>query len=88
MELPKDKMSPRKFSRVIRLYKKRHYTKEKEPKCKKCGAVILFVTATVSVHYKKFGDQCSGGGEVIQVQLPFCPRCESIPTRTSGCIHA
>ncbi len=87
MELPEDKMSYAKFFRTIKRHKRRHYTKGEILKCKRCKGKILYVEATISIHYNLFGDQCSGGGEVFLIQLPYCPKCEGLPKKRQGCIH-
>ncbi len=60
-------------------------SEEREYKCKKCGADILFTTCYVSIHIKGFS--CAGMGEVQRLSLPFCPTCEGPPTKTSTCAH-
>jgi hypothetical protein len=46
--------------------------------CKTCGAQILAV-----VRYHSVWDgpgPCSGGGEVLTSNAPFCPNCEEKPS--------
>lgn len=56
-------------------------------RCKKCGAKIQQTTCTVSVHTNQFSNVCAGGGEVLQLPLPYCSSCEGMPTHTSTCVH-
>lgn len=54
--------------------------------CRACGGRLESVTVTASVHSSEFGDICAGHGEVVEVQVPFCPHCEPEP-KQSTCIH-
>lgn len=58
----------------------------KRIKCKKCGTRIEQVTCFISIHNKDWNG-CVGSGKIEQVPLPYCPKCEGVPTRTSTCIH-
>jgi len=57
--------------------------------CPECDSVIMQTTLYVSVHDRRFGGQCAGGGQVNQVNYPYCPQCEpNIAEDTlRACIH-
>jgi len=54
--------------------------------CVKCGARILYKSAVLSLHAIEFGDGCAGWGQVMEMDIPYCPTCEPEP-ELSGCIH-
>jgi hypothetical protein len=53
--------------------------------CKVCGEEIKYVRGYISLHDIRF-NSCAGWGEVANVNLPYCPKCESVPEQ-SGCVH-
>lgn len=56
--------------------------------CRSCKTPPQAVTCFVSIHFTEFGDRCAGSGQVQQVDLPFCPLCETVPTDiVRSCVH-
>jgi hypothetical protein len=50
--------------------------------CFKCGSDIQAQEQSVSVWYKEFSGPV-GGGEVETKTIPYCPKCEKAPPRSS-----
>ena len=54
---------------------------EKQPdghyKCRKCGGEIMGKTVTQPVWDGLF--PCSGSGQVVSSQVPYCPKCDTEP---------
>ncbi len=61
-------------------------------RCSHCGSIIKGRIASLSIHSIEFeqggpqGDMCAGGGECLQLYIPYCANCEPVPEE-SGCIH-
>ena len=51
-----------------------------------CGAPLMALNTRVSEHDQRFSGQCSGYGETVKVEVPYCPTCEPYPAE-GGCIH-
>ena len=87
MEAPVKGLSPEDLVKKFEDHIKDHYEKVNGVNvCKKCGTRVEQVTCYISVHSKMFSS-CTGGGEVKQVPLPYCPKCEGVPKNTSTCMH-
>jgi len=54
--------------------------------CRTCRAEICRVRAYVSLHDESQGEACSGPGRAWRMEIPYCPNCETVPSRY-GCIH-
>ena len=88
MEAPTRGLSPNAFFSAVEAHEEAHYEKKGDGYvCKKCGSEILQETCYVSLHDARFGGKCAGSGEVKQIPLPFCPKCEGRPKRTHTCTH-
>ena len=88
MEAPSPGLSPEDLKRTIVEHENEHYRREGSRWiCKKCGSVVQQVTCSISIHDARWGDECAGYGEVNQIPLPYCPKCEGLPTKTSTCVH-
>lgn len=55
--------------------------------CKRCGGEIRSTPLVISIHTTAFASTCSGSGQVLELPLPFCPKCEGEPTKTRTCAH-
>lgn len=59
--------------------------------CNTCGAIIQQTTLYASVHEgaAMFGGRCVGGGQVVNLALPYCNTCEPdvAGTMQRTCIH-
>lgn len=88
MEAPSMGLSVQMFDETISQHIFTHYKSDNTEGmiCEKCGTEIQQTTCFVSIHDKRFSG-CTGDGEVRRVPLPYCPKCEGIPKRTSTCIH-
>jgi hypothetical protein len=53
--------------------------------CRTCGGRVEIVRAYMSLHDPRFPG-CVGGGKVLRLVIPYCPRCEACPDEY-GCIH-
>jgi hypothetical protein len=56
-------------------------------RCEKCGGGLKTRLTFISIHSLEFGDACAGEGRVLNLMIPYCPRCEVAPEEY-GCIHA
>ena len=58
-------------------------------RCRACKGPVHQTTCYASIHAAEFGDAHAGMGEVKQIPLPYCQKCEGEPgggiIRT--CIH-
>jgi NAD-dependent SIR2 family protein deacetylase len=54
-------------------------------RCTQCGTRIKWEAAFISAH--RIAELCVGTGIIVQVDIPYCPRCEETPY-TRGCFHA
>ena len=52
--------------------------------CSRCGAYIRWNIAFISAH--RMTEDCVGTGIIVQVDIPYCPRCEEKPY-LRGCFH-
>jgi hypothetical protein len=52
--------------------------------CAQCGTRIKWAAAFISAH--SMAEQCLGTGTIVQVDIPYCPRCEETP-HVRGCFH-
>ena len=53
--------------------------------CKHCGSGIQVIDVCFSIHQGIPG-LCAGFGKVLHLAIPFCPKCEPVPSNVS-CIH-
>ncbi|MEE9356458.1 MAG: hypothetical protein V3U75_12785 [Methylococcaceae bacterium] len=88
MEALSSGLNTQKFNDAMSQYIAAHYIPDNNGgmACIECGAKIQQTTCYVSVHDERFSS-CTGGGEVKTIPLPYCPKCEGIPKRTSTCVH-
>ena len=89
MEAPMKGLNPKQLEDFFKNHISKNYEKVAEEKkfiCKTCGSAIQQATCFVSVHDVSFSG-CAGNGEVLQVPLPYCPKCEGEPKNTSTCVH-
>ncbi len=54
--------------------------------CRNCGMLINYAVGNISVHDEQ-SQVCAGAGRVLNVPLPYCPRCEGLPSEVRGCVH-
>ena len=88
MEAPPDSMSVDEFNAHIARERDERYEEiDGVFVCKDCGEKVQSVTCYVSEHAEEFGSSCAGRGGVQNIVLPFCPKCEGQPERTSTCVH-
>jgi len=57
---------------------------DKQPHCSHCGARIKWEEVFISAH--RMAEECVGTGTIVQVDIPYCPRCEEKPY-VRGCFH-
>ena len=89
MEAPTKGLNPKQLEEFFKNHINKNYGKvagEKKHICKTCGSTIQQVICYVSVHDARFSG-CAGSGEVQQIPLPYCPKCEGEPKNTSTCVH-
>ena len=53
-------------------------TDGEDQRCHICNTKVEIVGVYFSIHDARF-DECGGGGKVMHLAVPFCPRCESRP---------
>jgi hypothetical protein len=52
--------------------------------CSQCGTRIKWEAVFISAH--RMAVDCVGTGTIVQVDIPYCPRCEETPY-LRGCVH-
>jgi hypothetical protein len=52
--------------------------------CADCGTRIKWEAAFISSH--GLAEDCVGTGKIVQVDIPYCPKCEEMPY-LRGCFH-
>jgi len=78
--------SPQELVEIVEGCVRENYTLRSEGYvCNSCSAQIEWVLADVLLHTQLFPD-CSEGGRVHQIHIPYCPNCELAPS-DRGCIH-
>lgn len=78
--------STRDLVRLVGEHAAEHYTRVNSGyKCNACGEGIRSVTTYITLHLQVFST-CAGPGQVVKVDLPYCPKCEPTPD-TFGCVH-
>ena len=88
MEAPKPRLTRNAIRTAFIDHVQTHY-EDRDGKivCKICRSEIEQDICHASLHLALFGDECAGTGEVMQVPLPYCPRCEGKPKITTTCVH-
>lgn len=75
------------FDKALTRHIETHYViRDHEYHCRECGSQIEYATGDIAVHDRRFPD-CAGPGRVLNVPLPYCPKCEGSPTEVRGCVH-
>lgn len=54
--------------------------------CRRCGSSLHKAEIGFSVHILEMG-RCSGFGTVLQVLIPYCPKCDGPPKASRACLH-
>lgn len=80
MQTPREKLTQEEFNAEIARWIRTQAI------CRSCGRALTTATVCVSIHASKFGNICAGSGEVVEMAIPYCPRCEE-PPQESTCIH-
>jgi hypothetical protein len=57
---------------------------DKHMHCAQCGTRIKWEPAFISAH--RVDEECVATGTIVQVDIPYCPRCEETPY-VRGCFH-
>lgn len=55
--------------------------------CKECGRKILQTTCFVSIHAIEFEPAHAGSGKVVQINYPYCPKCDGHIDYATACYH-
>ena len=57
---------------------------DKQLHCALCGTRIKWEVAFIAAH--RVAEECVGTGSIVQVDIPYCPKCEETPY-VRGCLH-
>ena len=87
METPKQMGVTEALARISRYFSSQcSWSDARRVICRTCRAEICRVRAYISLHDERIGNECSGPGRALRLEIPYCPNCESVPNRY-GCIH-
>lgn len=82
-----NRLTPLELDKAIAEHVDANYVVEDDQyHCRKCDARIEYARGEIAVHDRRFPG-CAGPGRVLDVPLPYCPKCEGPPTELRGCVH-
>lgn len=73
--------------KIINSWWQKYEKREDGYYCKDCGSKIQQTTCYVSIHLKIFEPACAGPGRVVNLNYPYCPKCDGEIDFAQACYH-
>lgn len=72
---------------IINSWKQKYDKTKKGFRCRKCRSRIKQTTCCVSIHVKEFESSHAGPGRVVEINYPYCPKCDGKIDYVQACYH-